>query len=173
VGLASQRGAPINWDGASASPWFEYVANGKRHTVWFENAASTDAKLGAMLGHDVGGITLWRLGGEDPATWAALRARLGLGSPPADLAPPTITIVSPLNGSWLQRRQTIEAHAEDDVAIGRVEFYINGVLFASDTTAPYAVSWNTRRAAASNVIQVVAYDTSGNSAAAQVVAFAR
>jgi len=173
MALASQRGATVNWDTASASSWFEYVSAGKQHTVWFENAASTDAKLQAMTDSDIGGVTLWRLGGEDPGTWPVLREHLGLGSPLPDVVPPTVTIVSPLNGSWLQKKQKIEAHASDDTAVARVEFYINNTLFASDQTAPYLVYWNTRRAATTTVIKAVAYDTSGNATAAQVTTFVR
>jgi large repetitive protein len=54
-----------------------------------------------------------------------------------------------------------------------VEFYVNGVLVASDTTSPYLIYWSTRRAAAANVIQAVAYDTSGNRTVAQVTAYTR
>ena len=126
-----------------------------------------------MTDSDIGGVTLWRLGGEDPGTWPVLREHLGLGSPLPDVVPPTVTIVSPLNGSWLQKKQTIEAHASDDTAVARVEFYINDTLFASDQTAPYLVYWNTRRAATTTVIKAVAYDTSGNATAAQVTTFVR
>jgi hypothetical protein len=47
------------------------------------------------------------------------------------------------------------------------------VLLASDTTAPYLIYWSTRRAAAANVIQAVAYDTSGNRTVAHVTTYAR
>jgi spore germination protein YaaH len=173
IALANQHGVTINWDVPSASPWFEYVSGTKQHTVWFENAASTDAKLQVMTAYDIGGVVLWRLGGEDPGTWPVLRAHLDLGSSAPDVVPPGVTIVSPADGAWLQKKQKIEALASDDKGVARVEFYINGVLVASDTTAPYVIYWNTRRAAAANVIQAVAYDTSGNRTVAQVTAYAR
>ena len=44
MALSAQRGAPVNWDTSSASPRLEYVAQQERHAVWFENAASVDAK---------------------------------------------------------------------------------------------------------------------------------
>jgi hypothetical protein len=56
--------------------------------------------------------------------------------------------------------------------VSRVEFYVNGTLLATDTTAPYAVKWNTRRAPAGpNRIAAVAYDAAGNSSLAEVVAY--
>jgi spore germination protein YaaH len=75
MALSAQHGAPVNWDTSSASPRLEYVAQQKRHAVWFENAASVDAKLALAGSHDIGGVTLWRLGREDPAAWLALRSR--------------------------------------------------------------------------------------------------
>lgn len=71
MALSAQRGAPVNWDTSSASPPLEYVAQQERHAVWFENAASVDAKLVLARSHPIGGVTLWRLRGEDPAAWLA------------------------------------------------------------------------------------------------------
>jgi spore germination protein YaaH len=80
MALSAQRGAPVNWNTTSASPWLEYVAQQERHAVWFENAASVDAKLALAGSHPIGGVTLWRLGGEDPAAWLALRSRFKGGA---------------------------------------------------------------------------------------------
>jgi len=63
----------VNWDSESASPWFEYVASGVRHEVWFEDSSSTDAKIDSTNSHNVPGVHFWRLGGEDPATWDIIR----------------------------------------------------------------------------------------------------
>jgi len=48
---------------------FEYVKSGAPHQVWFENAATTAAKLKLIRSFNLGGINFWRLGGEDPDTW--------------------------------------------------------------------------------------------------------
>ena len=174
MALANQYSAPIQWDSASASPWFEYRADSTRHTVWFENRASVDAKLGVAAANGIGGITVWRLGGEDPDNWEAMRSRFG-GTPPApDTTPPTSAITSPLDGAVIARKQRIEVQATDNVAVARVDFYVNGSLLASDTAAPYAVWWNTRRAlSGANVIDAVARDRTGNSSSARVTVFSR
>jgi spore germination protein len=104
MALSAQHGATVKWDTTSASPWFEYVAQRKRHTAWFENAASVDAKLALTGSHDIGGVTLWRLGGEDPATWLALRSRFTGTAPPSDTVPPTVSVVSPSSGARLRRK---------------------------------------------------------------------
>ena len=170
--LSAQHGAPVNWDTTSASPWFEYVAQRKRHTVWFENAASVDAKLALTGSHDIGGVTLWRLGGEDPVAWFALRSRFNGAAPPLDTVPPTVVVVSPSSGALLQRKQRLEADAFDDVGVVRVEFYVNGALLSTDATAPYVAYWNTRQARdGANTISAVAYDARGNSSVAAVTAY--
>ena len=73
--LAMLPGALLaTWDAGSATPWFQYSAGGTPHTVWFENALSTAAKLDVARRHGIAGVHFWRLGGEDPATWPAVRA---------------------------------------------------------------------------------------------------
>jgi len=74
--LATRFGVPVMWDSVSASSWFEYVSSGARHTVWFEDHASVTAKLDVTRIHDIGGIAVWRLGGEDPQNWDVIRAKL-------------------------------------------------------------------------------------------------
>ena len=171
VSLTAQYSVTPNWDDNTASPWFQYQSKGTRHTVWFENAASVGTKLDLAAAYGVGGVTLWRLGGEDPGVWHALRSRLG-GAPPAETVPPTVNILSPANGARLSRKQRIEAQAADNVAVMRVDFYANGALLATDTTAPYVVDWNTRQALPGpNRITVVAYDAAGNSKRAEVIAY--
>lgn len=168
---ASQYGATINWDATSASPWFQYVAKRSRHTVWFENALSADAKLQVNTAHDVAGVAVWRLGGEDPDVWSAVRAWEGIGAAP-DSVPPTITIASPLEGVSLAKKQKIDALATDNLGVARVDFYVNDVFLATDTTAPYTIYWNTRgTASGAYTIKAIAHDTSGNSATAAVTTY--
>jgi len=169
MALVRQYGATVQWDAASASPWFEYLAKRTRHTVWFENASSVDAKLQVNAAYDAGGVSFWRLGGQDPEVWSTLRNRLGGTGPEPDSVPPSVSIISPANGGTLLKTQRIEAMASDNIGVLRVEFYINGALFATDTSAPYVVYWNTRRIApGAYVVKAIAYDASGHSAAAAV-----
>jgi hypothetical protein len=122
--------------------------------------------------YDIGGVALWRLGGEDPGNWPALRSQFGGAPPPPDVIPPTVRITSPADGATLGRKQTISADAVDDVRVSRVDFYVNGSLLATDTQAPYAVTWTTRKTLpAVNTIAVVAYDSSNNTATARVTAY--
>ncbi len=89
---ARNYGATIRWDTTDQAPWFEYTAGSEAHTVWFENASSSDVKFGLANQHGVAGVHLWRLGGEDPGTWPVLRSRFG-----GVIVPPTADIKA--NGS--------------------------------------------------------------------------
>ncbi|GGN34888.1 Ig-like domain-containing protein [Deinococcus daejeonensis] len=64
---------------------------------------------------------------------------------------------------------TISANAIDDQAVTKVEFYDNGTLVATDTTAPYAATVNyTGAANGTHTLTARAYDAQGNTAEASV-----
>ena len=85
VQLARQPSARRHYSRSAQAPWFTYTArSGRRHTVWFEDAESTRAKLALAQGSGIGGVYLWMYGNGDPATWPALRRALPLrGTSPA------------------------------------------------------------------------------------------
>ena len=63
-----------------------------------------------------------------------------------------------------QRNISVTASASDNVAVTRVEFYLDGVLQATDTSSPYAWSGNTFSVAnGSHALTTRAYDAAGNS----------
>jgi len=69
------------WRNAVAEPWFTYTdAAGQRHEVWYADGASIKARLGLVNRYGLGGVALWRLGGEDPACWQAIAEALRAGS---------------------------------------------------------------------------------------------
>ena len=58
---------------------------------------------------------------------------------------------------------TVSASATDNVAVVGVQFKLDGVnLGAEDTTAPYAVSWNTAGSSGTHTLTAVARDAAGN-----------
>lgn len=62
--------------------------------------------------------------------------------------PPTIAVTSPSGGAIVKDTVTVSANASDDLAIDRVEFFVDGNRVGlADTTAPYSVAWNTLAAA--------------------------
>ncbi len=62
-----------------------------------------------------------------------------------DNAPPLVFITSPANGSIFTGQQLIEVTATETpgISITSVEFYLNGYLNSSTSSAPYEWSWDT------------------------------
>lgn len=70
IATAHQHAIAEQWDVGSQSPFFDYTdASGQQHEVWYENARSVDARFDLARRAQIGGIELWRLGGEDPGIW--------------------------------------------------------------------------------------------------------
>jgi hypothetical protein len=81
-----------------------------------------------------------------------------------DLTAPTTAITAPAAGATVSGTVLIEASASDErSAISKVEFYLGPTLLGTDTTAPYAWSWDTRsRANGAYTLKTRAYDAAGN-----------
>lgn len=73
VKTAQLRNAAIQRD-ESGEAWFTF--DDGRFTVYFADAENLRVKLAAIAAAhpDIAGIAIWRLGGEDPANWQAIRA---------------------------------------------------------------------------------------------------
>lgn len=88
----------------------------------------------------------------------------------ADTTAPSVAITTPGNGVTVSRNVSVGVSATDNVAVVRVELYVDGVLTASSTTAPFGTAWNPRKAAAgAHTLQCKAYDAAGNVGASQAV----
>ena len=80
-----------------------------------------------------------------------------------DITAPVVSIPSPISGSTVNGIITVTAGATDKIGVTRVEFYVNGKLQASSSSAPYRFTWNT--AALVNgpcSLSVKAYDAADN-----------
>lgn len=77
--LIEERKPILQWDNEAKSHWFEYTDNdGIKHTVWFEDPQSMAHKLHLAREFGIAGISIWRLGNEDPRYWDLLaRYRAG------------------------------------------------------------------------------------------------
>lgn len=69
VALAADKQADEEWDVGGQSPHFSYTLDGVQHEVWYENGRSAAAKFSLARQYRLGGVELWRLGGEDPTIW--------------------------------------------------------------------------------------------------------
>ena len=71
--LRTAHNAPLVFDAVSQSPTFTYRAGGVKHTVWFENARSLEAKVAVANRYHVGTIGFWYIGHQSPKVWPVLR----------------------------------------------------------------------------------------------------
>ncbi|PZO89516.1 MAG: polysaccharide deacetylase [Sphingomonas sanxanigenens] len=71
---AHDSDATIKFDQASGNATFSYEEGGVAHHVWILDAASAWNQLRATRMAGVGGISLWRLGSEDPGIWPVIAA---------------------------------------------------------------------------------------------------
>ncbi len=80
-----------------------------------------------------------------------------------DTTPPTTSITAPANGATVSGTTSVTATASDNVAVTRVEFWLDGSLQSTDTTSPYSWSWNTTTATnGAHSLQTKAYDAAEN-----------
>jgi hypothetical protein len=88
-----------------------------------------------------------------------------------DATKPTVSITSPAPNATVRGAVNVAVKAADANGVGRVTLSVDGVVVATDTTAPYSLPWNSALAGsnARKTLVVTAYDRSGLSATSQVV----
>ena len=98
---------------------------------------------------------------------------IGRYQPPVDTKgiPPTVQIVSPVNGSAVVRGSQLQitVQASDDVAVAAVNFFINGQQVFTTTSAPYQFTYPVSGTATTLQIGAQAIDFGQNVASAAPV----
>jgi thermitase len=80
-----------------------------------------------------------------------------------DTTPPTVTLNSPTSGSTVSATISVSVSATDNVGVAKVEWYLDGALAGTSTTATANFSWNTTTSPnGSHILQAKAYDAAGN-----------
>lgn len=81
-----------------------------------------------------------------------------------DTTAPTVSLSAPASGATVSGVVSVNATATDNLAVAKVEFYVNNVLASTDTTSPYSYIWDTTTVA-NGVYSLTAkaYDAAGNS----------
>ena len=92
----------------------------------------------------------------------------------ADTVAPTVAITSPANGATVTKTQKITVCSSDNVAVTKLEIYLDGLLACTTTSSRMAssvsFSWSTSTlSAGSHTLQSYAYDAAGNVGASAVV----
>jgi len=81
----------------------------------------------------------------------------------AEQSPPTVSITSPSGSTNVSGTVSVTVSAADNVGVTKVEYYVNNILKATDTVAPYLFSWDTTALPPGNyALMAKAYDAAGN-----------
>lgn len=110
--------------------------------------------------------TLTAVAGDQANNWVSTSINVTAAAP-RDVAPPSVSFQQPLAGGTVNKSQgePVTINASDNTAVASVALYADGALVGTDTTAPYAFSWNTSSLApgSPHTLKAVATDSSGNS----------
>lgn len=76
---------------------------------------------------------------------AAAAVQMALTYTPSvkDTIAPSVAINSPASGSTVAGIAVVDITAGDNVGVKRVDLYVNGAFYATDTMAPYSFAWDT------------------------------
>jgi hypothetical protein len=91
---------------------------------------------------------------------------------PPDTTPPVVSITSPANNATVSTVTSVSATATDDVAVSKVEFYVDGVLKSTDSTGPSPFTYSFDPSGFSigaHTLTAKAYDAANNSTTSSVV----
>jgi thermitase len=153
------------WQGTSfSSPQVAALAA----LAFSTNPALTNAQVVSLLRSSADDLGTG--GFDDYFGWGridvAQTLQAALTTPPAgstDTTAPTVAITSPTSGNSVSGTVMVQASASDNVGVTKVEFYVDGVLRATDSTASYSFSWNTTGLSGSHTLVAVASDAAGRS----------
>ena len=131
-------------------------------------ANPTMSRTDAIARVQAGAIDLGSSGWDPYFGWGRVDAYGALvpgqvGAPPPDNIPPTISILSPTKGSLQSNMVAVDVAANDNVAVGHVELFVDNRWYATITAPPYLfVVDASALPAGSHKLRAYAYDTSTN-----------
>ncbi len=109
--------------------------------VWLDGVQITDlSKTEALGSTSVGRIQL----GDNSTgrTYDVAFDNVVADINPVDMTPPTVALTDPVASAMVKQSVSVAANASDNVALDRVEFFVNGMPIGADYTAPYSVIWD-------------------------------
>ena len=87
-----------------------------------------------------------------------------------DNVSPSITITSPSEGAAVAGTVNVEVGVSDNLGVVKSELYVDSVLVASSTTAPFTLKWNTRKVkSGQHLLKTKAYDAAGNTGTSESI----
>lgn len=96
--------------------------------------------------------------------FAAVSAATGY-VPPPDTTVPVIAMSAPLEGARVSATTVVDVLASDNVGVVKVDLYVDGVFFVTDTASPYSFALDTSTLTnGTHTLHAVATDAANNSA---------
>lgn len=91
-----------------------------------------------------------------------------------DVTAPTIKINSPSDGTKVTSNVSVKVNAADNIAVTKVELYVDGILQGVSTAAPFTTKWNTAKTSKGpHTLSCKAYDSAGNIGVSQPVSVSK
>lgn len=109
--------------------------------VWLDGVRINDlSNTQAMGSTPIGRIQIGdNTGGR---TYDVAMDNVVIDTNPIDMTPPTVALSTPAANAFVRENVSLAADASDNLALDRVEFFVNGTLVGTDYTAPYSAIWN-------------------------------
>jgi subtilisin family serine protease len=153
------------YNAPSGTSFATAVVSGVAALVMAANPALAPGQVETLL--EANADNLGASGWDQSYGWGrvnALRAVLAaVASLPTDVLPPTASISTPAANAVVSGTVSVGVSASDNVGVARVDLYVDGVLQASDTLAPYTFAWNTTALANGfHTLTAKAVDAAGN-----------
>ncbi len=74
LALQTKYGGTVRYDEAAQAAVLDYVADGQKHQLWFDNARSLGAKFALMQRLGLRGFAAWRMGHDGAEMWPPIAA---------------------------------------------------------------------------------------------------
>ncbi len=92
--------------------------------------------------------------------------------PRGDRTSPVVTLLFPNAGSVLSGIVNVIVDATDNIAVTRMEFYVDGILVDTDINSPWGFPWETDSlTVGSHTLYIKAYDAAGNAGISDNIIF--
>jgi len=149
-------------DNVGVTSYDVYRNNAKITTVATNNYSDTGLTAGTVYSYYV--IARDAAGNASPSSNNISVATQSTPPPPAtDIISPVVVIASPADNSTTGRGTRIKASATDNVAVTKMQVYIDGNLEATSASDSISYRWNSRKVAqGGHSITIKAYDEVGN-----------
>ncbi len=114
--------------------------------------------------------TLTALASDAAANTSSVSSVVNVSNAAPDNIPPTISIISPSDGTAVSGNVSALVNATDNVGVVKVDLFVDGALVSTATSQPFTNRWNSRKAASgAHTLRCNAYDARGNTGASTPV----